>query len=847
MNDNNDPSGDAEAAPDGGTGTSDDAPASDGGVAPVYEDVGHQHALPSPSSVKRWFVTTNHKDVGVLYIITSLFFLVFGGLLALLMRIQLWSPRPPGQGPLSALSYNQAVSMHGLIMIFWFLSPFAFGLANYVVPLQIGAKDLAFPRLNALSYWMYLFSGVLLGISFFDGHAFAGGWTMYAPLSTANFQPSIGASLSILALTMFVVSVTVSSVNFLTTMHRMRADGLTLTNLPPFTWSILLTVWMMLFAFAALLAALILLIGDRLAGTTYYTAQSGAMLWDHMWWFFGHPEVYIVFFPALGVMFETFQTFSGQEIIGRRWVIAATLLVALQSFMVWTHHMFLTSINITTKTVFMVTTIGISLPFDLMMFSLIYTLVRGRIKYTTPFLFSLASVILFIIGGITGVFLGAVALDFNFRGTYWVVAHFHYVMLGGGTALFGGLYYWFPKMTGKMYSERLGRWNAALYFVGFNLLYFPLFVAWEAPRRVFDYQPVFTPWQRLATIGAFVLAAAFLLMFYNLYTSLFRGEDAGDNPWEYASTTEWTISSPPPLENFPGLPSFSTGKLQFLDTVVGGSGEVTDGGNVAAGHHEGGESHASIWPFAIGLAIFLLLWGAGGSLEQGQFVGGLGGEFHAGVAVLGLVVAAVAMVQFGRERFHGPDGGFGEAWPFGNVENFKTGVWIFMASDIVLFGLVIGAYIFTRAFYGWTSWHLIPEETLPGLIDTYVLLGSSFAVVLALNAAERGNRRHLLASLGATFVLGLAFLGSHVIEWAPLLREGVTPGSSIFASTYYLTVSLHALHVTLGLLLAGWLMVRAWNGAYLGEEESTPVEYFGIYWHFVDMVWLFLFPLFYIL
>ncbi|MFB6096771.1 MAG: cbb3-type cytochrome c oxidase subunit I [Haloferacaceae archaeon] len=830
----------------------------DGGVpATVGElDYGedHAHGLPPVSSIRRWFVTTNHKDVGILYLVTSLFFLVFGGVLALLMRIQLWAPRTATGGPLSAVAYNQAVSMHGLIMIFWFLSPFAFGLANYLVPLQIGAKDLAFPRLNALSYWLYLFSGVLVGISFFEGQAFAGGWTMYAPFSTAQYQSAIGANLTILALTMFVISTTVSSVNFLTTIHRMRAKGLTLTNLPPFTWSMLLTIWMMLFAFAALLAGLFILVSDRLAGTVYFTSESGALLWDHMWWFFGHPEVYIVFFPALGVMFETFQTFSGRQIIGRKWVFGATLLVALQSFMVWMHHMFLTSINLQVKTIFMVTTIGISLPFDLMMFSLIYTLVKGRIKYTTPFLFSLASVALFIIGGITGVFLGAVALDFNFRGTYWVVAHFHYVMLGGGTALFAGLYYWFPKMTGKMYDERLGQWTAVIYFVGFNLLYFPLFIAWEIPRRVFDYRPVFTTWQQLATVGAFVLAFAFLLVFYNLFKSLYTGEDAEGNPWEYGSTVEWAVPSPPPLESFPGLPEFVDGRLQFSKAVGDGAG-ATDGGVAAATEHGGAtghdhgdvETHASVWPAAIAFAVFLLLWGLGGTLMRGEFVGGLSGDAHAGLALAGLLVGTYATIQFGRQRFQGPEGGLGEAWPFHDVEsNLKTGIWIFMASDVVLFGLVISAYVFSRAFFGWTAWHLIPEETLPGLVDTYILLGSSFSVILALVAAQKERRGGLIASMLVTMGLGLAFLVSHAIEWIPLLEEGVTPSSSIFASTYYLTVSLHALHVTIGLLLAAWIVVRAWQGAYLGEESAKPVEYFGIYWHFVDIVWLFLFPLFYI-
>src|SRR6056297_3128775 len=476
------------------------------GAGRAATDGGHAHEFPPTSSVRRWLVTTNHKDVGILYVVTSLFFLVFGGVLALLMRLQLWSP---GADVLSAVSYNQAVSAHGLIMIFWFLSPFAFGFANYVVPLQIGAKDLAFPRLNALSYWLYLFSGLLLGVSFFQGGTFAGGWTMYAPLNVPVYTPNVGATTAVLALILFTASVTIGSVNFLTTMHRMRAEGLTLRRMPLFTWTILLTTWMMLFAFAALLAALMILSADRLLGTTYFaaTGHAGSLLWAHLFWFFGHPEVYIVFFPALGVMAETFQTFTGKRLVGRKWFIAALVLVALQSFLVWMHHMFLTSINLQIKTLFMATTIGISLPFDLMVFALIYTLVKGKVRFTTPFLFSFGALVLFILGGITGVFLGAVVLDYEFRGTYWVVAHFHYVMVAGVTALIGGIYYWYPKMTGKMYDEFLGKVHFALYFVGFNLLYFPMFLAWETPRRDFVYPEAFVGWHQLATVGGFVLGA----------------------------------------------------------------------------------------------------------------------------------------------------------------------------------------------------------------------------------------------------------------------------------------------------------------------------------------------------
>ncbi|MDY6764459.1 MAG: cbb3-type cytochrome c oxidase subunit I, partial [Halobacteria archaeon] len=561
----------------------------------------------------------------------------------------------PGGNFLSASAYNQAVTIHGLIMVFWFISPFAFGFANYVVPLQIGAKDLAFPRLNALSYWLYLASGLLVGVSFFQGSTMDAGWTMYAPLNTPVFTPQVGATTAVLGLALFVISVTVSSVNFLTTFHRMR-----LRDLPMFSASILLTVWMMLFAFAALLAALMILSADHILGTTYFTTtEGGSLLWTHLFWFFGHPEVYIVFFPALGVMAETFQTFSGRRLVGRKWFIGAMVLVAVQSFVVWMHHMFLTGINLETQTIFMATTIGISLPFDLMTFALIYTMIKGRIRFTTPFLFSFGALILFIVGGITGVFLGAIPLDYTFRGTYWVVAHFHYVMVGGVTALLGGLYYWYPKITGKMYDERLGKIQFALYFIGFNMLYFPMFIAWETPRRVFEYPASLTIWHQIATAGAFILGFSILVMFWNFARSLGTGADADDNPWS-GVTIEWAVPSPPPLENFPGLPSFRGGSLNFVEDVAGASDGATDGGAVANGgvatEHEEEEhehpSHASIWPFAISVSTFFLFLGLSG-IRGGDLI-------YLFFTAVGTVAGGLSLIQLGREHFYAPEDPIGE-------------------------------------------------------------------------------------------------------------------------------------------------------------------------------------------
>jgi cytochrome c oxidase subunit I+III len=617
---------------------------------------------------------------------------------------------------------------------------------------------------------------------------------------------------------------------------------------------------MMLFAFAALLAALLILSSDRLLGTTYFAAANpaGALLWTHLFWFFGHPEVYIVFFPALGVMAETFQTFTGRRIVGRKWFIAAMVLVAVQSFTVWMHHMFLTSINLEAKTLFMATTIGISLPFDLMVFALIYTLVKGRIRFTTPFLFNFGALVLFIIGGITGVFLGAVVLDYEFRGTYWVVAHFHYVMVAGVTALVGGLYYWFPKITGRMYDEALGKLHFAVYFVGFNLLYFPMFIAWETPRRVFAYQSELAPWHQLATVGGFLLGGSFLIMFYNLYRSVWDGDPAPDNPWEYASTAEWAVPSPPPLENFPGLPDYTSGMLSFRDdaTAADGGGSATDGGTVAvqegahAGHHE---SHASIWPFVVSVGAFLTLLGASG-FREGALIPGVMGQVHLGLFVVGSVVTLGSLTALTAEHFVGPTMADASRWPFGGVENTKLGMWVFLASDVVLFGAFIGSYTFTRVAYGWEAWHhLIPAAhvPLPGLINTYLLLTSSFSVVIAMVAAEKGKQGWLVGSLVTTFALGVAFLINKAAEWNHLFHvsteafpQGWELSTNVAASTFYLTTGLHGAHVAVGLLITLYMIGRALRGAYLGEEE--PIEYFGLYWHFVDIVWLFLFPLFYI-
>ena len=821
--------------------------------------------LPPSYSVKRWLVTTNHKDVGVLYTVTSLFFLLFGGVLALLIRLQLLQP---GGQILSGLAYNETVTAHGLIMVFWFLSPFAFGFANYLVPLQIGADDLAFPRLNVLSYWMYLLSGVLLGVLFFQEGTLSTGWTIYAPLNVPAYTPEIGATGAVLALAMFVVAVTASTINFLTTIHHSRAEGMGLMDMPMFTWSILATVWMMLFAFATLLGAGLILAADRVVGSLYFTAtEGGSLLWGHLFWFFGHPEVYIVFFPALGVMLELFQSFSGNRLVGRKWTIIAIVLISVQSFLVWMHHMFLTTINLEIKTLMMASTIGISLPFDLLVFALIYTLIKGRIKLKTPFLFAFGALLLFILGGITGVFLGAIVLDYEFRGTYWVVAHFHYVMFGGATALIGGAYYWFPKITGRMYDEFLGKLHFVVFFVSFNMVYFSMFMAWETPRRVFEYSQDYVAIHQFGTVGGFLLGFSFFIMFYNFAKSYVSGEEAGENPWEFTRTAEWAVSSPPPLENWDGRPSYATGRLEFLER-----GHAADGGEAAAdgGHAHADEasdyvlgdkhhSHASIWPFALSLATFVFLLGASGVRQSLSVAAGEHSVLEAGLTVSNpmypalLLVGAVTMlysgVQWGLEDFYAPPAEVASRWPFDGVEKNKLGMWFFLASDVLVFGAFISAAVFIRVNDGWTTWEPLPAE-IPGLINTFVLLTSSFTVILALVYSKRQEATKMMASLAATIGLGLTFLSIKAWEWHhEIYDKGITltqnpHGPDIQSTLYYVTTGLHGIHVVLGLIVAAFLLVRAYRGHYM--HDHRPVEYYGLYWHFVDIVWVFLFPLFYL-
>jgi cytochrome c oxidase subunit I+III len=495
--------------------------------------------------------------VGVLYIVTAVFFLIVAGSLGMLMRTQLATPN---ETLLTPPIYEQIVTLHGLLMILWVLSALGFGVANFIVPLQIGAKDLAFPRLNATSFWMYLFSGVLLvGTVFLPGGAANTGWTLYAPLNTLQFSPQSGETLAVLAMALFAVAGTMSAINFITTIVKNRVKGVTWTRLPVFTWSILMTMALAFFAFPPLAAGLLLLTTDRVLGTVFFSStQGGGILWEELFWFFGHPEVYIVVFPAIGIIAEVFMTFAKRPLFAKKIFIIEFAAVTFLSLGVWMHHMFTTGVNYETLQVFSVTTLAISVPFEGLVLGLVLTLYKGNIKLTAPVLYCLAAIFTVTLGGVTGVLQAFPVLDYAFNGTYWIVGHFHYVMAGTTLfALIAGLYYWWPKMTQRKYNEKFAVVTFAISFIGFNVLYFPYFFLLDMPRRISTYAAS-TGWASLnfdATVGAFVFGPAILLTLLNLILSYRKNEPCEANPWG-SKEMEWTgnycgsASDPQPINPF---------------------------------------------------------------------------------------------------------------------------------------------------------------------------------------------------------------------------------------------------------------------------------------------------------
>jgi cytochrome c oxidase subunit 1 len=515
-------------------------------------------ARPRYTGLLEWVTTTDHKKIGVLYLFTTFFFFLSGGLLALAMRTQLATPDGT---VLTAQQYNAAFTMHGTTMVFLFVVPVWTGFANYILPLQLGARDMAFPRLNALSYWLLASGGILLYSSFIVGPP-AAGWTSYVPLSTKQFSPQLGQDLWIIGLTVLGFSSIFGALNMIVTIFSLRAPGMTFHRITLFAWSVLVTSFLLVLAMPFLTVAGVLLLFDRIAGTNFFSVGEGAdpLLWQYLFWFFGHPEVYIMILPGFGVISEVLPVFSRKPIFGYKMIAYASVAIGFLSFGVFVHHMFVAGIDPALQVLFMASTMLIAVPTGVKVFSWIGTIWGGSLRFKTAMLFALGFLAVFTIGGISGVFLASVPVDIQLSDTYYVVAHIHYVLVGGALfSFFAAAYYWIPKITGRMLSEKLGVIQFLIFFLGFNLAFYPMHqLGLEGmPRRTYHYvqSPEWGFLNLVATIGVYLIAISVATFILNFLTSIVMkgGKVADDDPWE-GDTLEWATSSPPPAYNFARIP-----------------------------------------------------------------------------------------------------------------------------------------------------------------------------------------------------------------------------------------------------------------------------------------------------
>jgi cytochrome c oxidase subunit I len=506
-----------------------------------------------------WLTTVDHKKIGILYLLAGGFFFLIGGIEAILIRIQLMFP---DQKIFIGDTFNALTTMHGTTMIFFAAMPIIFAFMNAVVPLQIGARDVAFPFVNALGLWLFFFGGVMLNVSWFLGGAPAAGWTAYAPLSTIVDPTGAfhGVDFYVIGLQIAGLGTLIGGINFLVTIINMRAPGMTYMRMPMFTWTAFITSALILFAFPAITVGLVELMFDRMFGGAFFEISKGgnSVLWEHIFWIFGHPEVYILILPAFGIISEIVSTFSKKRLFGYSSMVFATALIGFLGFMVWVHHMFTTGIGPVGNSIFAIATMAIAVPTGVKIFNWLFTLWGGQITFSTANIFATAFIPTFVMGGVTGVMLAIPAADFQYHDTYFVVAHFHYVIVGGLVlGLFAGSYYWWPKMFGRMLNETLGKIHFWTFFIGFHLTFFPqhFLGLMGMPRRVFTYQPGvgLEEGNFISTIGAFLMGVGMIVFLINIISTARKPMNAPADPWD-GRTLEWAIPSPPPEYNFKQTP-----------------------------------------------------------------------------------------------------------------------------------------------------------------------------------------------------------------------------------------------------------------------------------------------------
>lgn len=596
------------------------------------------NSLLEKSTVWDWLTTVDHKKIGIMYFFSGIFYFIVGGIEALLIRLQLVVPQ---NDFIVGDAFNELLTMHGTTMIFLAAMPLIFGLMNVVVPLQIGARDVAFPFLNALGFWLFTFGAILVNLGWFFGNAPDAGWTSYVSLALNEYSPGPGIDYYTLGLQITGIGTMISAINFLVTIINMRAPGMNFLRLPLFTWTTFSTSALLLFAMPPLAVGLLLLMFDRLFGANFfdYTMGGSSVIWQHLFWIFGHPEVYIVILPAFGIMSEVISTFSKKRLFGYTSMVFASVLISFLGFMVWVHHMFTVGLGPVANSIFAIATVTIAVPTGIKVFNWLFTMWGGEIRFTTAMLFALGFIPTFVMGGMTGVMVALPPADFQYQDSYFLVAHFHYTLVGGVVmGLFAGTYYWWPKMFGRLLNETLGKIHFWSFLIGFHLTFFPqhFLGLFGMPRRVFTYQPGvgYESLNLLSTIGVTGMVIGVLAFAANIVLTFVKKEKAPNDPWNGRSL-EWTIPSPPPAYNFVQTPLIRGYDAWWIEKQAGNK-SMQPAEPLGSIHMPS----STFVPFLMSLGLFT----AGlGFIARGNFAAG----------ILGLVMFFIAMFMRSFDRNHG--------------------------------------------------------------------------------------------------------------------------------------------------------------------------------------------------